>query len=131
MKKIKYFGIGLVTSLMLLALIIFVAKPTFWGSNNHQMDNMEQNHTQNNNHKMQNNQQSQNNNMMESSIIREGVIDLSVIDENKDGKVFQDSMDWNVISDKPGKCPVCKMLLVEFSLKDAKSNLEKNGYKTK
>ena len=41
-------------------------------------------------------------------IVRKGVINLKAIDKNKDGKVFQDQMDWNVISDKPGKCPLCK-----------------------
>jgi len=65
------------------------------------------------------------------SIVREGTIDLKKIDENKDGKVFQDPMDWNVISDKPGKCPLCKMTLKEVSLKKAKENLLKNGFKVK
>ena len=51
------------------------------------------------------------------SIVREGTIDLMTIDKNKDGKVFQDMMDYNVISDQPGKCPLCGM-----KLKDIKSN---------
>lgn len=66
-----------------------------------------------------------------NSIVREGVIDLKKIDVNKDGKVFQDQMDWNVISDKPGKCPLCKMTLKEVSLKDAKAKLRENGFKVK
>lgn len=67
----------------------------------------------------------------DSSIVREGTIDLKKIDENKDGKVYQDQMDWNVISDKPGKCPLCKMILKEVSLKVAKDNLVKNGFTVK
>ena len=65
------------------------------------------------------------------SIVREGVIDLQAIDKNKDGKVFQDMMDYNVISDKPGKCPLCGMKLKKVSLKKAKDTLLKSGYKVK
>jgi Cu(I)/Ag(I) efflux system membrane fusion protein/cobalt-zinc-cadmium efflux system membrane fusion protein len=67
----------------------------------------------------------------ENSIIREGVIDLNAIDKNKDGKVFQDMMDWNVISDKPGQCPICEMKLKEVPINEAKFNLVKNGFKVK
>ncbi len=66
-----------------------------------------------------------------SDLIREGEIDLKAIDENKDGKVFQDQMDWNVISDKPGKCPLCGMKLKEVTLQKAKENLLKHGFKVK
>lgn len=69
--------------------------------------------------------------VMDSSIIRKGTIDLKEIDKNKDGKVFQDQMDWNVISDKAGNCPLCKMPLVEVSFEDAKRNLVASGYKVK
>jgi len=65
------------------------------------------------------------------NIVRKGVIDLKVIDKNKDGKVFQDQMDWNVISDKPGKCQLCKMTLQEVTIKTAKQNLLKNEFKVK
>ncbi len=66
------------------------------------------------------------------NIIRTEVpIDLKAIDKNKDGKVFQDQMDWNVISDKPGKCPLCKMTLKEVTVKTAKQNLLKNDFKVK
>ncbi len=58
-------------------------------------------------------------------------IDLASIDKNKDGKVFQDPMDWNVISDAPGKCPLCKMTLKEVTLQQAKENLIKHDYKVK
>jgi Cu(I)/Ag(I) efflux system membrane fusion protein/cobalt-zinc-cadmium efflux system membrane fusion protein len=59
------------------------------------------------------------------------VIDLTAIDKNKDGKVYQDQMDWNVISDKPGKCPLCKMKLKEVTLEEAKKNLKENDFKVK
>ena len=65
------------------------------------------------------------------SIVREGVIDLKSIDVNQDGKVYQDMMDYNVISDKPGKCPLCGMTLKEVSIKKAKETLLKNGFKVK
>ena len=66
-----------------------------------------------------------------NSIVRKGVIDLNTIDENKDGKVFQDMMDYNVISDKPGKCPLCGMKLKEVSLNKAKDTLIKAGFNVK
>jgi len=66
-----------------------------------------------------------------STIVREGMIDLMMIDENKDGMVYQDPMDWNVISDKPGKCPLCKMTLKEVSIEQAKDNLIKNDFSIK
>ncbi|MFA6596176.1 MAG: heavy metal-binding domain-containing protein [Ignavibacteriaceae bacterium] len=65
------------------------------------------------------------------SIVREGTIDLKAIDKNKDGKVFQCPMDWNVISDASGKCPLCKMTLKEVTLSGAKKNLKENGFKVK
>jgi hypothetical protein len=68
---------------------------------------------------------------IKSSIVRTGIIDVKAIDKNKDGKVFQDMMDWNVISDKPGKCPLCKMVLKEVTIKEAEANLVKNGFKIK
>ncbi len=66
-----------------------------------------------------------------NSIVREGVIDLKAIDENGDGKVYQDQMCWNVVSDESGECPQCGMKLKEVSLDKAKTNLEKNGFKVK
>jgi Ni/Co efflux regulator RcnB len=67
----------------------------------------------------------------EVSIVREGEIDLAAIDKNEDGKVYQDQMCWNVISDKPGECPQCGMILKEVSLEKAKENLQKNDYQVK
>jgi hypothetical protein len=65
------------------------------------------------------------------SIIREDTIDLTAIDENGDGKVYQDQMCWNVVSDDSGECPQCGMKLKEVSLEKAKANLEKNGFEVK
>ena len=67
----------------------------------------------------------------EQSIVREGVTDLKAIDKNKDGRVYQDVMDWNVISDEPGKCPICEMTLKEVTINEAKYNLYKNGFEVK
>lgn len=67
----------------------------------------------------------------DQSIVRKGVVDLNAIDKNKDGKVYQDQMDWNVISDKPGTCPLCKMTLEQVTVKKAKENLKSNGFKVK
>lgn len=69
--------------------------------------------------------------MNENSIVRKGVIDLQAIDKNSDGKVFQDVMDFNVISDNPGKCPICGMKLKEVTLEKAKENLIENDFKVK
>ena len=70
-------------------------------------------------------------NMDMNSIVREGTIDLGKIDKNGDGKVFQDMMDWNVISDEAGKCPLCGMTLKEVTIEKAKENLVKNNFKVK
>lgn len=66
-----------------------------------------------------------------SSKVHEGAIDVGAIDKNKDGKLWECPMDWNVISDETGRCPVCNMKLKEFSLEDLKTNLEKYGYEYK
>ncbi len=65
----------------------------------------------------------------DSTIVRNGIIDLKMIDKNKDGMVYQDPMDWNVISDEPGKCPLCGMKLKEVTLEEAKKNLIESGFK--
>lgn len=70
-------------------------------------------------------------NQADSTIVRSGIIDLKTIDKNKDGKVYQDQMCWNVISDEPGECPQCGMKLKEVSLDKAKENLLKTDYKVK
>jgi len=69
--------------------------------------------------------------MKNNILVHEGEINLQSIDKNKDGKVYQDMMDWNVISDGPGKCPLCGMTLKEVTLEKAKENLLKHEYKVK
>jgi len=60
----------------------------------------------------------------DSSIIRSNTVDVATLDLNKDGKVFQCPMDYQVISDKPGKCPLCNMDLEEVSVEKAAKNLK-------
>ncbi len=60
---------------------------------------------------------------VDSSIIRSKDIDVNSVDKNKDGKVYQCPMDYNVISDSAGQCPLCGMELKEFSVADAQHNL--------
>ncbi|WP_337872082.1 efflux RND transporter periplasmic adaptor subunit [Ignavibacterium sp.] len=66
-----------------------------------------------------------------SSIIHEGIIDVESIDKNKDGKLWECPMDWNVISDEARRCPLCNMKLKEYSIEEIKTNLDKYGYKYK
>ncbi len=66
-----------------------------------------------------------------SPLAYKGVIDLKSIDKNKDGKVYQCPMDFNVLSDNPGIDPKCGMKLKEVSLKQAKKNLTSHGFKVK
>jgi|YelNatPaOPRAMG01_1025707.scaffolds.fasta_scaffold02043_2 hypothetical protein len=68
---------------------------------------------------------------IDSSIVRKGIIDLNGIDKNKDGYVYEDLMDYNVISDKPGKCPLCGMALKRVTIAQAKRNLLNAGFKVK
>lgn len=63
-----------------------------------------------------------------SSIVHQGVIDVESIDKSKDGKLFECPMDWNVISDEDGRCPVCNMYLKEYTIEEVKTNLDKNGF---
>jgi len=83
------------------------------------------------NHKMHNMKDGKMKKMAKNPIIHKGVIDLMSIDKNKDGKVYQDMMDFNVISDKPGKCPLCGMTLKEVTINQAKKNLVDHNYKVK
>ncbi|HUX92664.1 MAG TPA: heavy metal-binding domain-containing protein [Ignavibacteriaceae bacterium] len=66
-----------------------------------------------------------------SPVAYKGVINLKSIDDNKDGKIYQCPMDFNVLSDKPGIDPKCGMKLKEVTLKQAKNNLIKYGFKVK
>lgn len=66
-----------------------------------------------------------------SELVREGVIDVASIDKNNDGKIYECPMDWNVLADSAGECPVCGMNLKEFELEKVKDNLTKYGYNLK
>jgi len=66
-----------------------------------------------------------------SSVVRNEPVDVVSIDKNMDGKVYQDMMDWNVISDVSGECPLCGMTLKEVTLDEAKKNLVENNFKVK
>lgn len=65
------------------------------------------------------------------SVIRKGLINVEALDKNHDGKLYEDVMDWNVISDKPGVCPLCGMKLREMSIQQVKQNLKDHGFKFK
>jgi len=69
--------------------------------------------------------------MMSDGVVRTGMIDLKQIDENNDGFVYQDLMDWNVISDSEGECPVCGMKLKKVSINEAIENLKIHDFKVK
>ena len=86
-------------------------------SDDHKMMNHEMNEESTHDHSGTMNEQ--------KSIVHEGAIDLTSIDENGDGKVYQDQMCWNVVSDDAGDCPQCGMKLKEVSLEKAKKNLSK------
>jgi Cu(I)/Ag(I) efflux system membrane fusion protein len=66
-----------------------------------------------------------------SFIVHKGVIDVASIDKNNDGKLWECPMDWNVISDESGRCPLCNMKLKEYTIEDVKANLTKYGYEYK
>ena len=85
------------------------------------------------NHEMKEGDMHDHSKMMEeeNSIVREGAIDLAAIDEDGDGKVYQDQMCWNVVSDGSGECPQCGMILKEVTLEDAQKNLEENDFEVK
>lgn len=97
-------------------------------ANSDSTEKMDMQHEQHKHSDMKNEKQKSE---MTESIVRKGTVDLKSIDKNKDGKVFQCPMDWNVISDKAENCPLCKMKLKEVQVEKAKENLMKNGFKTK
>ena len=59
------------------------------------------------------------------------MISNKYISHNKDGKVFQNQIDWNSISDEAGECPLFEMKLKEVTLEKAKENLIKFNFKFK
>ncbi|MBN2614840.1 MAG: hypothetical protein JXR71_04040 [Bacteroidales bacterium] len=66
-----------------------------------------------------------------NSIVRKGMINVEALDKNHDGKLYEDVMDWNVISDQPGTCPLCGMKLREMTVQQVKNNLKEHGFKYK
>ena len=144
MKTIKLFIIFSITALYLMSFPAFAQEKPDSSNMNYQMmmkhdhQMMHDSSSRHNMHGMNMSKDSSKhkmNNAMISSkkspLIREAVIDLNAIDKNKDGKVYEDMMDYNVISDKPGKCPLCGMTLKEVSIKKAKQNLKASGFKVK
>ena len=63
--------------------------------------------------------------------IRAQPVDVKALDLNRDGYVYQDPMDWNVIADEEGKCPKCGMVLVRVTVDEAIKNLKDNGFTVK
>jgi predicted small secreted protein len=63
--------------------------------------------------------------------IRTEPVDVKAVDANKDGYVYQDPMDWNVISDEEGKCPKCGMTLKKVTIEEAIKNLKDHGISIK
>lgn len=98
-------------------------------SGNHNMGNGMMNGMRN--MKMNQNSSSKTHMTNKNSIIRKGTINVAALDKNHDGKLYEDIMDWNVISDKPGTCPICGMKLREFTVQQVKENLKKHGFKYK
>lgn len=82
-------------------------------------------------HSGQSEQSMQSDSSSDTTIIRTGMIDVYEIDLNMDGYVFQDPMDWNVISDKPGECPICGMDLKKVTNKEAIKNLKDHDFEVK
>ena len=63
--------------------------------------------------------------------VRAQPVDVKAVDSNNDGYVYQDPMDWNVISDEEGKCPLCGMKLEKVTVEEAIKNLKDKGYTVK
>jgi hypothetical protein len=63
---------------------------------------------------------------IDSTNIHPANIDVASLDKNKDGKVFQCPMDWQVISDSAGTCSICLMDLESYSVAEAQKNLTEN-----
>ena len=115
-------------------ILIAATAIAFYGCGNDQQKNdhsMNEMHNTNGDHMGEGQMSGQEMPMLGEEVVRKGSIDVKSIDENKDGMVYQDMMDWNVISDEPGKCPLCKMTLKEVSIKQAEENLINHGFKVK
>ncbi len=63
---------------------------------------------------------------IDSTHIHNYDVNIASLDVDGDGNVYQCPMDWNVISDDSGSCPVCMMDLEQYSIDDAQKNLDEN-----
>lgn len=63
--------------------------------------------------------------MLDSAVIREAGFEVASADNNKDGMLYQCPMDYEVISDEYGNCPICKMKLEEYTIEKAEQYFNK------
>ncbi len=56
--------------------------------------------------------------VLDSTVIRSAGTDIASLDANGDGKLLQCEMHSDVISDTEGRCPICKMELTEYTIKE-------------
>jgi len=113
-------------------ILIAATAIALYGCGNDQQKNdqsMDEMHNANGNHMDEGQMNEQEMPMLGEEVVRKGAINVESIDANKDGMVYQDPMDWNVLSDTEGKCPVCGMQLKKVSLEKAKENLVKHDFK--
>jgi hypothetical protein len=61
--------------------------------------------------------------------VRAQPIHLASLDADKDGKLYQCEMDFDVISDTPGDCPKCDMKLTHVTLDEARANAKGGNIK--
>lgn len=125
---------SLISPSRIFLILIAAAALTFYGCGNDQQKDdkvMDEMHKTNGDQMDEGQMSGQEMPMPREEVVRKGEIDVEDIDENKDGMVYQDMMDWNVILDEPGKYPLCKMTLKEAAVKNAKENLLKNNFKVK
>lgn len=120
----RYFTLA--TAALLLTL-------TACGSNDQENDtHMDDNMQMEENRQMEENMHDEAGDMKsEQNWVREEPIDVEAIDEDGDGYVYQDHMDWNVIADEEGRCPVCGMDMERTPVENAKEHLRENGFEVK
>lgn len=63
---------------------------------------------------------------IDKTLVHDSTENVISLDVNKDSMVYQCPMieHFNVISDKPGLCPLCKMDLEEIDVKQAAENFD-------
>ena len=112
--------------LVMLFLIAISPVIIFNGCDNKDSSNDE--HMENSDMHMENSEMNETHgNMVDSTSIRNAGFKIVSADENKDGKVFQCPMHYNVISDENGNCPTCNMTLAEYSVEKAQMNFDKQN----